>query len=459
MVDFWVYDVIFMIIFTLLVIWFIKSRKDNLSREGIIFMYRTQLGVKAINWVGDNFKKTLLSLRYVIITVGLFLMSIMIWMLGQTLWIYISRPEITQIIKAPPIAPLIPYFPKIFGLESIFPPFYFTYFIVALAIVAFVHEFSHGIYMRLFKTKIKSTGLIFLGPILGAFVEEERKSFFKKKNGEQMTILAAGVFANLVFAIIFYGLYVLFFFSTFTPSGYNFNTYALEIIPTNSINTTSEEGNFTLLTSGGRTYYLDDLLKRQLENGGDQIIVYSDAPAVKARMRGAIIEANGIKINNYDDLRKFLEDVEPGDSAKFVTDDDGKINEYDIVLTEHPDNPDKAFVGIGNRVVQPRGIVQNLLVKFMSFRDINTYYKPKINADVVFFIFHLLWWIMIINFLVAIFNMLPLGMLDGGRFFYLAVLSVTKSESIAKNISKYATYGIAFIFFLLMVIWAFRIYF
>ena len=28
---------------------------------------------------------------------------------------------------------LIPYFPKIFGLESFLPPLYFTYFIVALA--------------------------------------------------------------------------------------------------------------------------------------------------------------------------------------------------------------------------------------------------------------------------------------------------------------------------------------
>ena len=62
---------------------------------------------------------------------------------GQTLSIYILHPEITKIIKAPPIAPLIPYFPKLFGMESFFPPFYFTYFIVALAIVAVVHELSH----------------------------------------------------------------------------------------------------------------------------------------------------------------------------------------------------------------------------------------------------------------------------------------------------------------------------
>ena len=165
MVSFWVYDVGFLILFSIWVAWFLRSRKKALAREGIIFMYRTQLGVKAIKYIGDNFKKTLHTLKYVIIAVGFALMGTMIWMLWTTLSIYILHPEITKVIKAPPIAPLIPYFPKLFGMQSFFPPFYFIYFIVALAIVAVVHEFSHGIFMRLFKIKIKSTGLVFLGPI------------------------------------------------------------------------------------------------------------------------------------------------------------------------------------------------------------------------------------------------------------------------------------------------------
>lgn len=181
MVDFWVYDVGFMILFSVFVAWFLSSRKKNLSREGIIFMYRTQFGVNAIKYIGDNFKKILHGLKYIVVAVGVALMGVMIWMLGRTLSIYIMHPEITEIIKAPPIAPLIPYFPQLFGMENLFPPFYFTYFIVALAIVAIVHEFSHGIFMRLFKIKIKSTGLVFLGPILGAFVEEEKKGFEKRK--------------------------------------------------------------------------------------------------------------------------------------------------------------------------------------------------------------------------------------------------------------------------------------
>ena len=150
----------------------------------------------------------------------------MFYLLYQTAKIYVTVPEITDMISAPPIAPLIPYFPQIFGMESFFPPFYFTYFLLALLVVAVVHEFSHGVYMNIFKIKIKSTGFAFLGPILGAFVEEDKKEFVKKKNKEQMTVLAAGVFANVLFGLIFFGILVLFFSLSYVPSGYNFNVYA-----------------------------------------------------------------------------------------------------------------------------------------------------------------------------------------------------------------------------------------
>ena len=143
-------------------------------------LYKTKWGINSMKKFDEKYHKVLGYLRYVIVTVGYLLMAIMIYMLLQTVYIYMSQPNITDTIKAPPIAPLIPYFPELFGMESYFPPFYFTYFLVALAIVAIVHEFAHGIYMRYSKTKIKSTGLVFLGPILGAFVEEDKQNFHKK---------------------------------------------------------------------------------------------------------------------------------------------------------------------------------------------------------------------------------------------------------------------------------------
>jgi len=294
MVAFWIYDVSFLILFSVFVAWFLNSRKKDLSREGIIFMYRTKLGIRAINYVGDHFKKTLNSLKYLIIAVGFVLMGTMIWMLGKTVLIYSLHPEITKIMKAPPIAPLIPYFPKLFGMEQFFPPFYFTYFIVALAIVAVAHEFSHGIFMRLFKVKIKSTGLVFLGPILGAFVEEEKSNFEKKKKIEQMTILGAGVFANVILAIIFYGLYATFFLSSFTASGYTFNTYAVGVVPVGTIigfsNMTS--GMVKIKTTNGN-FYLSGKAYSQFnkfnKTNNSYLFAYSETPAILAQMKGAII--------------------------------------------------------------------------------------------------------------------------------------------------------------------------
>lgn len=458
MVSFWVYDVSFMILFSFAIFLFLRSRRHELAREGIIFMWRTQFGVKAINYVGDNFNRFLHRIKYVIVGVGVILMGAMIWMLGQTVIVYIMYPQITKLIKAPPIAPLIPYFPKLFGMESFFPDFYFTYFIIALAIVAIAHEFSHGVFMRLFKVKIKSTGLVFLGPILGAFVEEEKTGFHKKRKLEQMTVLGAGVFANAIFALIFYGLYVGFFFSSFTASGYIFNSYGIAAIPTGQITGYEKFENLTRVLTSNGNYYLDDGLAVQLFNESSKyIIAYPEAPAVLAGMRGAIIVADDVKITGQDKLREFLENKHPGEPVKFATEDNGEVFEYDIILGEHPDDSNRAYLGVGHNIAEPKGIIQKFLIKFMSFKDSSTLYKPTWNVELVYFIYYLLWWIMIINLLVALFNMLPIGMLDGGRFFFLAVLGISRSEKVAKLAYKIAGYLILLVIVLMMFFWFVRI--
>jgi membrane-associated protease RseP (regulator of RpoE activity) len=455
MVDFWVYDVIFMVLFTALVTLFLVRHRKDTSREGLMFMYRSKFGVKAINYIGDNFRKFLYKMRYVIIPLGFVLMTTMFWMLIQTMLTYILNPRITDIIKAPPIAPLIPYFPKLFGMESFFPPFYFTYFILALAVVAIVHEFSHGIFMRAFKVKIKSTGMVFLGPILGAFVEEDKNQFVKKKKSEQMTILGAGVFANILFALIFYGLYVLFFFTSFAPSGYLFDSYGISAINSSAIESQSiGPNNMTMLDVNGSAYYLDENLAYQLETDSDFIFAYVDSPAVKAQIRGAIIQANDVEIMNQESLRLFMQNTVPGEMVTFLTENEaGEIVEYEIELAEHPVNPEIGYLGVGNSINQPRGFVRKFLSNFMSFKENSTYYKPTWDGEFVYFVYHLLWWVMIINLLVALFNMLPLGILDGGRFFYLGALALVKKEKAAQLISKIAGKIILLTFIVMMFYW------
>jgi membrane-associated protease RseP (regulator of RpoE activity) len=49
--------------------------------------------------------------------------------------------------------------------------------------------------------------------------------------------------------------------------------------------------------------------------------------------------------------------------------------------------------------------------------------------------------------------MLPMGIFDGGRFFYLTVLAITKKEEVAKKAFKFATYFFLFVLFVVMLFW------
>ncbi len=460
MVSFIVYDLSFLVLFTIFIFIFLYKNRRKLGREGIIFMYRTQVGVKLIKYVGDTFSKVLHKMKHVVIGVGFILMGIMLYLLGFSFYKYISDPLIFQLIKAPPIAPLIPYFPELFGMQSYFPPFYFTYFIIALLIVAVVHEFSHGIFMRLFKIKIKSTGFIFLGPILGAFVEQDDNQMKRESNFNQMTILAAGVFANLIFAVLFFILLLGFFNFSYVESGYKFNTYAYSIVPKNQI---SGYGNFseplTEVYVQNRTYYLDEELKQNFNKNLTQVILY-EGPAVKSQVKGAIVEIDNSKISNQKELEIFLSKKSPGEIINLKTEDkQEEINNYELILGEHPFNNSKAYLGVGfiggN---QQKGIFSKVVNSILYFKDPAVYYKPTWNRDVVEFIYNFLWWVAIINLLVALFNMLPLGILDGGRFLYLTIFSITKSKNFAKIFFKIISYAILLIFVLMLLFWIFKFF-
>jgi len=110
------------------------------------------------------------------------------------------------------------------------PPFYFTYWIVIIAVIAITHEMAHGILMRLYNVKIKSTGFAFFPwffPVFpAAFVEQDEKSMNKSTKFHQLAILSAGTFANVVTAALFLVILFGFFSLAFAPSGVVFDTYA-----------------------------------------------------------------------------------------------------------------------------------------------------------------------------------------------------------------------------------------
>ncbi|MEM4605670.1 MAG: site-2 protease family protein [Candidatus Pacearchaeota archaeon] len=414
-------------------------------------------------------RKLLLFLRYPIIIVSIFLMIGIIFIFLLNAYFYVTKPkqtiEITQ--GAPPVAPVIPYFPQLFGMESFFPNFYFIYFIIAFSIVALFHELAHGLYMVLYKVKIKSTGFLFLGPILGAFVEQDDEKFRKKSNIEQMTILGAGVFINFLLFIFFMFILYIFFISFYQPAGYAIIDYPKTLINVSQIeNYTSISNNLTLIkTKDGSNFVLPNKVFYSLKNnltGYEKIIVYYYAPLIVNDVKGYITSIDGKEVKNSDDVYYILKEKKPGDNIFIKTEFKGEERKYSLKLEENPRNSSLGFMGIElisrKQIVdlnKNRNFLSKILSKIFSLKDPLVLYKPTINKEVAEYIYYLIWWCMIINFFVALFNMLPFGIFDGGRFNYLLILSLTKSDDRTKKIYNFISSIVILSFLLILLSWFF----
>ncbi len=473
---FFIYDISFLILFMLFVAIFLYKKRKNLKREGLAFLYRTKLGLKFIDYANKKLKKILPILSWLSIICGYVLMSLVLYFIFRLVYLTAKFPELFKIIKVPPLIPLIPYLPKIFKID-ILPPFYFTYWIIAIAVIAIFHEFNHGIFAKFNKLKIKSTGFGFLGPFLLAFVEIDEKTMAKRKKLPQISILSAGSFANVILAVIFLLLMWIFFSLTFMEGGAFFDSYTLSqinisqiksienisVVPTNeNMLAVLQENNFSqdliiINTRNKKFLFEPELLKQQLETETDKLILYDDAPAVNARLKGIIIEIDGAEIKNNDQLAEKILEYKPGDKVNIKTRLDGEIPDYNITLIEHPQNKSKAFIGIGVLRARKSGFFSKLYGLLAFFQDSSTHYIPKINKNLAIFIYNLLWWLVIINISVALINMLPFAIFDGGRVFYLTVLALVKKENRAKKIFSVVNYLIVLMFLVLMLIWFFAV--
>ncbi len=454
MISFIAIDITLLILFTLFVVIFLHTRKHNLKREGWMYLYRTQLGVEAIDYAAKKYSNILNKIKYIVITSGFILMASIIYLLGFTLYIYLQQAKDSAIAKIPAVFPLIPYFPQLFNLESFFPPFYFTYFILAIAIIAISHEFSHGIFARLFNVKIKSTGFAFLGPFLGAFVEQDDKQMLKTSKIQQMTILAAGTFANVIMMILFGMLLVLFFQASYTPSGFIFNSYAISEINLSEIdqanNLSSNNLTFIPIQVNNKTFYATQKsLAYSQNNNLNSLLVYDESPAFKAKLSGAIVQVDNTKITSQGELALALSSHNAGDkiTIKTINNSEG-ITDYDITLAE---KDGKAYLGILSYPQQKKGAFGAIYNVFGKIKNQNTYYTPKFqSAD---FIYDLLWWIVILNLLVALFNMYPAGILDGGRFLMLTVWGLTGSKKAGEKSLSVMTYVLLALVIIMMIKW------
>jgi len=102
----------------------------------------------------------------------------------------------------PGVSPLLPKESE--GKLGVFFPGYdifipWWYALVAISTTLLVHECAHGVLARVHKIKLKSTGLVTVGPLpVGAFVEPDEDEMKTRPSIERMHVFAAGSFANIL---------------------------------------------------------------------------------------------------------------------------------------------------------------------------------------------------------------------------------------------------------------------
>lgn len=469
--NFIIVDLSLLAIFVIFISLFLYKNRKNLKKEGLLFLYKTTWGMKLIDRIGKKYKKTLGFLSYVTIGIGYLLMIGMLYLFGKIIYIYVAFPAVVRAIKVPPITPLVPYLPQAFKLDFL-PPFYFTYWIIILAVIAITHEFMHGIFMRRHGIKIKSTGFgffpFFFPIFLAAFVEQDEKSMERASPFKQMAVLAAGTFANVITAIIFFALMVLFFAAAFAPSGVAFNTYSYSIVSMAGItsmnnltiqNATyenllnlSKETGLNEIKYNNRTYLINKVGLLEQENATTYIALYDDSPAIRAEIDGPIVALNGTKIGDWITLGTEISKYSPGDNVTITTKiNDTILTNYNITLGKDPSNSTKAWIGVGYAEIKSKGVFRQIIDGLSSFKKKYIYYEPRSQG--LLFIYNLLWWLVLISISVALMNMLPMGIFDGGRFFYLTIFSLTKSKKKAELWFKISTNFLLGLFLLLMILW------
>src|SRR3989344_4880073 len=97
--SFIIYDLILLGIFLIFIGIFLYRNKHNLKREGLLYLYKAEWGIKLINRIGNKYQKTLKYLSYVSITMGYLLMAGMLYLFGRIIWIYIFHLQIAGLVK------------------------------------------------------------------------------------------------------------------------------------------------------------------------------------------------------------------------------------------------------------------------------------------------------------------------------------------------------------------------
>ncbi|HEY5735581.1 MAG TPA: site-2 protease family protein [Nitrosopumilus sp.] len=272
-----------------------------------------------------------------------------------------------------------------------------TYFLLSIPIVLVMHEGAHGIVAALEKIKIKTGGFAVFIALFAGFVEPDEEEFDKAKKISKLRVIGAGATSNVLFAIVLGAIML-------TNPIFGMVLESIPLFGDSILNTFYELSKGVLILS---------------------IIENSGAEQAGLLANDMITTINDVPIHGPADFPI----LNPGETASVSVIRDGQELEFGLEVMADPNNPERGLIGI--------------------MRDNSIPYKPVMNfidwTNVDFNISMFLLWLWMISFFIGIINMLPLPILDGGKFIHTIIDKRISDKSV--NIVMWGIYAFTFALF------------
>jgi membrane-associated protease RseP (regulator of RpoE activity) len=363
-----------------IIILLVIKRKRIQVQAKFIFLYRMKWGLKWMDKYANKFREWVILIGYVGVGAGFVGMLVISILLVKNIIDYFAADGLAT--GASIVYPGM----NVPGL-GILP---FWDWILAIFIIAVVHEFSHGILARAHNIEVKNTGIVLFGPILGAFVEPDEKKMRKESDIKQYSVLAAGSFSNVLLAVLALLLLSFVFVpiqgSMTNPAGFTFNSYAGE----NMAFETAQISPGTIIT-----------------------------------------EIDGISTLTFQAFSDEFQVKKPGDIVNVGT----NSGDVKVTLASNPDNEKKPFLGI-------REIRNEVSVK----SEYSSGFSKAIYL-IISWATGFMRWLFLLSFGIGLFNLLPLPIVDGGR---MAQVFLHKWKGIEIGERRYRKISLFFLVLLLV---------
>ena len=264
-----------------------------------------------------------------------------------------------------------------------------TYFLLSIPIVLVIHEGAHGIVAALEKIKIKTGGFAIFVAMFAGFVEPDEEEFEKAKKISKLRVIGAGATSNVLFAFVLGAILLT-------------NPFFAIILPE------------PLLSA----FY-------ELPDGVLVLSIIEDSGAERAGLlaNDIITSINGIPILSPANFPS----LSPGDMADVAVIRDSQALEFGVEIMESPDDPERGLIGI----MRDNSLAYKPVLNFIEWND------PNVSLFLL--------WLWMISFFIGIINMLPLPILDGGKFIHIIIDKRISDKSV--NMVMIGIYAFTFVVF------------